>query len=251
MIDFPQLRTARISVTLKELTLDQAIAMCRIPAGRHEAAITQFLKFSAHAAESPAQGYVKDLRLWTVSERLRLVVQYLMGVTDDGPDFSLGEGGAARLSSYIDFVAEPEALVLPGIDVGAGAMEMRPLLGLQAEALEQLCSGRGEWMVGCIAAQIIPVGESPDWSGMSDVAVLAWHKARIDATRAMPESQFERLASIFLWGQIELRQFFHLGVGDDGIVCMPNEPGDEVPPGRFRASSCISQSTRALFADAR
>ena len=64
----------------------------------------------------------------------------------------------------------------------------------------------------------------------------------------MPESQFERLMAVFLDGQFQLRQFFHLGVGDDGIVCMPNEPGDEVPPGRFRASSCICPSTRELFA---
>lgn len=251
MIDFPQLRTARVSVALKELTLDQAITMCRIPEDRHEAAISQFLRFSAEGADAPTPGYIKDQRLWTVSERLRLVVQYLMGVTDDGPDFSLGQDKRARLSRYIDFTAEPGDMLLSGIDVGSGPMEMRPLLGVQAEALEKLCSDRGGWMVGCIAAQVLPVGECPDWSSMSDVAVLAWHKARIDATRAMPESHFERLAAVFLEGQYELRQFFLLGVGDDGIVCMPTEPGDEVPPGRFRASSCISPSTRNLFAGTR
>lgn len=249
MIDFPQIRTARVSVALKELSLDQAIALCRIPSSRHEEAISKFLKYAAAGAECPAAGYVVDQRMWTVSERLRLVVQYLMGVADDGPDFSVGK--SARLSSYIDFTEEAKALVIDGIDVGAGPMEMRPLLGLQAEALEQLCNSRGEWMIGCIAAQILPVAEVPNWDGMSDVAILAWHKARMDAVRGMSESQFERLVSVFLDGQSALRQFFHLGVGDDGIVCMPNEPGDEVPPGRFRASSGISQSTRSLFAIAR
>lgn len=251
MIEFPKIRTSRVSVALRELTLDQAITMCRIPSNRHEAAVSQFLKFAASEADAPTSAHVKDQRLWTVSERIRLVVQYLMGVTDDGPDFALGSGQSARLSHYIDFTAEPATMVLTGIDVGGGPLEMRPLLGLQAEALEQLCSNRGEWMLGCIAAQLVPAGESPDWAAMSDVAVLSWHKARIEAIRAGSESHFERLIPVFLEGQIELRQFFHLGVGDDGIVCMPNEPGDEVPPGRFRASTCISKSTRSLFAHAR
>lgn len=251
MIDFPRIRTARVSVALKELTLDQAISICRIPPSRHEVATSQFLRFSAAQADAPSAAYVKDHRLWTVSERIRLVVQYLMGVTDDGPDFSVGGSDKARLSRYIDFTAEPSSMVLTGIDVGDGPMEMRPLLGVQAEALEQLCTHRGEWMVGCIAAQILPLGMSPDWSTMSDVAVLAWHKARIEAVRAMRETHFERLVNTFLDGQEDLRQFFHLGVGDDGIVCMPNEPGVEVPPVRFPSSTCISPSTRELFAHAR
>lgn len=248
MIHFPSLRTRRVSVTLKELSLDEAISMCKIPETRHEAAITQFLRFSAEGADQPRPEYVTDPRLWTVSERLRLVVQYLTFVADDGPDFSVG---SRRLLDYIDFTAEAEALVIEGIEVDGIEMQMRPLLGIQAEALENLCKDRGEWMTGCIASQIVPVGQSPAWDDMPDVAVLAWHKARIEELRAKPESHFERLIPIFMDGQEALRQFFHLGVSDDGIVCMSNQPGDEVPPGRFRPSSCLSQSTRSLFAGPR
>lgn len=245
MIHFQPLRTRRVAVCINELSLDQAISMCKLPADRHEGAISQFLRFCASAAEKPRPEYVTDPRMWTVSERLRLVVQYLMGVSDDGPDFSVGR---ARLTDYIDFTVEANDLVVEGIEVGGAPMQMRPLLGIQAEALETLCTGRGDWMIGCIAAQIVPQGESPRWEEMPDVAVLAWHKARMAAVRELPESDFERLMSEFMVGQEKLRQFFHLGVGDDGIVCMPNEPGDEVPPGRFRPSSCTSQSTRLLFA---
>lgn len=244
MIHFPPLRTRRVCVALKELSLDQDISMCKLPPDRHEAAITQFLRFSAEGAERPRPEYVIDPRLWTVSERLRLVVQYLMGVTDDGPDFSVGH---CRMSDYIDFNADPETMVIDGIELGDTRMQMRPLLGLQAEALEILCAGRGEWMIGCIAAQILPVGELPSWADMPDVAVLAWHKARMQAVRALPGSQFERLVLAFHEHQPALRQFFNIGVGDDGIVCLPNEPGDEVHPGRFRPSSCISPITRDLF----
>lgn len=248
MIHFPPLRTRRVSVALKELSLDQAISMCKLPPDRHEAAITQFLRFSAAGAERPRPDYVIDPRLWTVSERLRLVVQYLMGVTDDGPDFSVGR---VRMSDYIDFNADPETMVIDGIEIDGVHLQIRPLLGLQAEALEILCSGRGEWMIGCIAAQILPVGEQPSWADMPDVSVLAWHKARMQAVRALPESQFERLVLAFHEHQPSLRQFFNIGVGDEGIVCLPNEPGDEVPPGRFRPSSCISPSTVGLFANPR
>lgn len=248
MIHFPPLRTRRVSVALKELSLDQAISMCKLPADRHEAAVTQFLRFAASGAEQPRPEYVTDPRLWTVSERLRLVVQYLMGVTDDGPDFSVGN---RSLTDYIDFTAEAESLVIDGIEIDGVAMQMRPLLGLQADALELLCTGRGEWMIGCVASQILPVGQAPAWGDMPDVAVLAWHKERIQAVRSMPESHYEQMLNAFMDGQEALRQFFYLGVSDDGIVCMPNEPGDEVPPGRFRASSCIGQSTRSLFTSAR
>lgn len=245
MIHFPALRTRRVCVELSELTLDQAITMCKLPEGRHETAISQFLRFSAAQATAPKDGYITDPRLWTVSERLRLVVQYMMGVADDAPNFSVGN---AKLLDYIDFTAEAESLVLDGITVGETDMQMRPLLGLQAEALEILCADRGEWLIGCIAAQIVPVGSLPNWAEMPDVAVLAWHKERIKEIRNLPESSYERLLHTFMERQGELRQFFNLGVSDDGIVCMPNNPGDEVPPGRFRSSSCLSQSTRSLFA---
>lgn len=180
----------------------------------------------------------------TVSERLRLVVQYLMVVADDGPDFSVG---SSKLSDYISFEEDAPDLVVRGIEVGGQRYQMSPLLGVQAQTLESLCQGRGDWLIACLASQVILEGSTPDWSSMTDVNLIAWHKDRIAAVKALPESQFEELMGAFLIGQEKLRQFVKLSISDDGIVCMPNNPVVEVPPARFRSSSCIGKLTRSLF----
>lgn len=244
MIIIPPLRTRRVSVRLKELTLSQAEAMCKLPAVRNELSTSSFLKFACEV-ENPGDGYVLDPRLWTIEERTRVVVQYLIAFTADGPDFSVG---SAKLSDYVDFVADPEVREVSGIDVAGRSHTYRPLLGIQSEALEAICETRGDWLIGRIGAQVVPDGEAPDWASMSDVAVLSWHKARMDLLKALPESEFESLMAAFIEASEGTVQFFRTSVSDDGIVCMPIQPGVEVPPGRFPASSCVGEFARRLFA---
>lgn len=247
MILFPHLRTRRIAVRLRELTLGEAIAVCKLPAERHELTTTEFLRFVASAAEAPQDRYLTDPRLWTVEERTLLVCHYLSQTTEDGPDFSVGQG--ATLSDYAVFDAD---LSQDRIELGTVAgkpMAMRPMIGIQAEILERACTNRGEWLIGAMACQMLPTDEAePRWSELSDIQMLEWVGAKSDAIRALPESDFEALLLAYSAGARALHHFFTLSFDDHGIVCEPNagEAGHQ-NPARFLAISCVSGAARQLF----
>lgn len=246
MMIFPHLRTRRIAVRLRELTLGEAIAVCKLPAGRHELTTTAFLRFSASAAEAPQDRFITDPRLWSVEERTLLLCHYLAQVSDDGPDFSVGD---AKLSDFVIFDAD---LGSDRVDVGLVAgkpMAMRSLLGLQAEILERSCTDRGEWLIGALACQLLPAGEpEPRWADMSDIQLMEWVKARTDAIRDLPESEFEAMLLAYHDGVRKLHHFFTTSFDDQGIVYEPNsgEAGSK-NPARFLALSCISRTARQLF----
>ncbi len=247
MLLFPYLRTKRVAVQLREPSLGDAIAVCKLPAERHELTASAFLRFVARDAEAPQPRYVQDPRLWTVQERALVMCHYLAQVSDDGPDFSLGE---AKLTDYIMFDKDMEADSFDAGTIDAKQWVMRPLLGAQAEILERACLNRGDWVVGAIACQILPVDETaPDWKGMSDIQSLEWVKARIDQIRGMAESDFDALLFAYDAGSAALAHFFYLDFDDTGIVFRPNQPQEAGPqnPARFLALSCISPATRRLF----
>lgn len=246
MILFPHIRTRRIAVRLRELTLGEAIAVCKLPAERHELTTTEFLRFVASAAEAPQPQYLTDPRLWSVEERTLLVCHYLAQVSDDGPDFAVG--GSAKLTDYVVFDAD---LAIDRLDlqVAGKAMAMRPLNGLQAETLERACTDRGEWLIGAMACQVLPADEAePAWADMSDVQALEWVKARSEAIRALPESDFEALLLAYSDGARRLHHFFAISFDDQGVVCEPNEQeAGHRNPARFRAASCLSDAALRLF----
>lgn len=248
MILFSPLRTRRLSVRLRELTLGDAIALCKLPAERHELTATEFLRMVARDAEAPQPRYVTDPRLMTVEERTLLVCHYLAQVSADGPDFSLGEG--ARLSDYVAFDAD---LKTEGVTAEAAGKRytVRPLLGVHAEILERLCSARGDWLLGSMACQMQADGEAaPAWAELSDVALMEAVKARQDALRDLPESDFEAMLAAYSGAQRDLTHFFILNFDDHGIVCEPQlgEEAGQKPPARFLASTCVSGLARRLFA---
>jgi hypothetical protein len=247
MIIFPHLRTRRLAVRLRELTLGEAIAVCKLPAGRHELTTTEFLRFVASDAQVPQERYITDPRLWSVEERTLLVCHYLAQVSDDGPDFAVGQS-----SKFTDFVVFDADLAADQVDMGVVAGKsrvMRPLIGLQAEILERACTDRGEWLIGAMACQLLPVDEpAPPWADMSDTQALEWVKAQSDAIRALPESDFEALLLAYSAGARQMYHFFSTSFDDEGIVCEASagEAGNK-NPARFLAVSCISGAARRLF----
>lgn len=251
MILFPHLRTHRIAVRLRELTLADAIAVCKIPAERHELTTTEFLRFVARDAEKPQDRYITDPRLLTVEERTLLVCHYLSQVSDDGPDFSIGSEG--RLSDYVVFDADIKTEQVDLGEIGGKRLVMRPLLGLHAEVLERCCSTGGDWLIGAMGCQISEAGEAlPDWSALSDIQALEWVKARIDAVRALGESEFEDRLAVYTDGRAAMHHFFTPNFDAAGLVYEPNEREDEQEagpknPARFLAVSCISRTTRRFF----
>lgn len=246
MITFPYLRTKRIAVALRELTLGEAEAVCRIPAERHEAATTALLRFIASAAEAPRPGYVTDPRLWTVGERIRVVAHYMMQLSEDGPDFALGAG---RLTDYA--MLDTDEDVAP---VNVGSLDgvpytFRPMVGALAEVLEQECTTRAQWVIAAVACQVLTSSDhDPAWADLSDIQILEWVRDRVERLKARTESDFEALLDMHASGMQRTTQFFATWFTDGGIVCLPvSEGGAGLYPARFRAVSCISEATRQLL----
>lgn len=248
MITLPHTRTRRLSVRLTELTLGQAIAICKLPGERNELTTTELLRAIARDAEKPRDTYITSPLLWTVEERTLLTCIYLAHVTPDGPNFSVGN---AKLSDYIDFNRD---LTTDEIDLGevAGkARVMRPLLGIHTQALEVLCGSRGEWIIGAMACCLYSPADTepaPDWSEMSDMAAQAWVKARMDKLKELPESRFDALYEAYFRGAASMAHFVNIGFDDDGMVFTANGEGGAgaFAPARFPAISCVSDISRAL-----
>lgn len=248
MIPFAHLRTKRVSVTLSELTLDQGIALCRMPGASHEHVATQFLRYVAAGADKPRDTYVTDPLLWTVEERLRVVTHYMAHVSDDGPDFSIGD---RRFTDYAELTVDEFVDFTPIGEVGGRKMVLRPLLGVHAQLLERVCEDAGEWLIGAMACCLedeADLSSPADLASLDEVGGLKWVQKRIEALRARPESETDQLYLAFA-SRPSMRQFFRIDFGDEGIVCMPVEEGEVgAPPARFRAHTCVSQTTRSLFA---
>lgn len=247
MILFPYLRTKRIAVQLRELTLGNSIALCKLPPDRHEAVTTEFLKMVAASAEQPTAKHIVNPRLMTVQERTLLVCHYLSNVSDEGADFAVGEAG--HLSDYVVFDADLESEVVDLGQVNGKDMRMRPLLGVHAEMLERLCTNRGEWVTGMMACQVHDSSdEAPDFATMTDPKLLEWVKSRMDAVLALPESEFEALYLAHASGLAKQRHFFSVSVDDGGLTFeVQNTEAGHQHPARFRAISCVSATTQRLY----
>ncbi len=249
MLTFPYTRTRRIAVRLLELSIGEAIGICKLPGSRHEVTATHLLLAIAKGAEKPiAERYVTDPRLWTVEERMLLIATYLAHVTPDGPDFSVG--GDGKLSDYVDFNADSKQDFTDLGEVAGKPRVMRSLLGIHAETLEGLCATRGDWLMGTMACQLFTKDEAtPDYATMSDVAMIEWVQSRMDAVRKLPESEFDEMFRAHAQGSETLRHFFTINYDDYGIVCEPiakEEGGGQLAPARFLAISCIGGLAKAL-----
>ena len=246
MLLFQPIKTRRICVRLKELTIGQAIALCKLPADRHELMTTEFLRQAAAEAEAPAGGYVTDPRLWTVQERARMVCHYLAQVADDGPDFAVGEG---KLTDYLDFTADigTDGRVR---DPGMPGWAFGPLLGGHAELLERSCSSRGEWLLGAMACQALPTDQADELLALPDIDQLAELDRRTEAIKALPESEFEAL--LVAYDHVNctaLHHFLQVAFDADGVVFEAREAG--LAPARFLADPCIGVAARSIFGSAR
>jgi hypothetical protein len=247
MILFPYLRTRRVAVQLLELSLGNAIALCKLPPDRHEAVTTEFLKMVARNIEKPTERHITDPRMMTVQERTLLVCHYLSQVSDEGADFAVGSDG--KLSDYVVFDADLENEFVDLGEVGGKAIRLRPLLGVHVEMLERMCTSRGDWLTGLLACQLEEVGATqPDFANLTDPQLLEWVKSRFDAVHALPESEFEALYLAYSSGVSKLHHFFSPAVDDGGLVYeVQNTEAGQQYPARFRAISCISKTTQRIF----
>jgi hypothetical protein len=254
MLHFPTLRTRRLTVQLRELSIGESISIAGMPSHLEEATTTAFLR---KAVES-VQG-IDDPANWTVQERIMAVCHYLASVSDDGPDFSVGENG-----KYLDYLdgAIDEPATLENVEIctiGGDVWQINHLTGAMAESIERLCdeididgsSRKARWFIGGMAAQLTMKGEDVPKPSGGEGAFDDFLLSRMRVIAAYPESDFAQLMSGYLDGRNKLHHLFRIEFANDGIVVMPTEGGVArgLSPARFPAHNCVSELAKNLVGE--
>lgn len=240
MINFPTLRTRRLTVQLRELSIGESIALAAMPSQFEEAACTAFLRRSVASAKG-----IADPAQWTVPERMLVVCHYLASVSDDGPDFSLGAG---HYSDYLDGAADISGSDSPiGIgSVGGDAWSICHLTGAMAESIERISgevegiTGRLHWLLGGMAAQLVREGEDRPDASLNEGAFDEFLAAKMKVISAYPESDFSDLMGRYAAGRAQLHHLFRFEFSADGLVALP-KGGSDLPPARFPVRACLSR----------
>lgn len=243
-IYFPALRTRRLRVQLRELTIGESLHLAAMPPDKPEACATAFLRRAAAGSEG-----IPDPSDWTVGERMLAVCQYMAATLEDGPDFAVGDG---RYSDYLDGERDvDDGLLLVG-EVGGDVWHARHLTGGMAESIERMAgevqgvSGRLHWLYGAMAAQLVREGETAPEPGDGEGAFDEWLVKRMATLLAYPDSDAELLMGLFLAARESMQHLFRVEFTQDGIVAMPKGGAATLPPARFPADSCVSQFARAM-----
>jgi hypothetical protein len=246
MKHFPKLRTRRITAQLQELSIGDAITVASMPEHMAEAECTAFLSY----AIKEAGGELTNPADWTVQERALVVAHYLAAVSDDGPDFSLGN--KTHYSDYLDGESDI-SLALKQVPVGEVAgdqWEIRHLTGGMAEAIERLIGEieqlktlepRLHWILGSMAAQLVRTKEEiPELT--TDGIYDEWLLERMKILMAFPESDFAQLMGAYQQGREKLHHLFAYDFTDEGIVILAKKGGAEgLSSARFPVSACLSK----------
>lgn len=252
MIHFPVLRMRRLTVQLRELSIGESISIAAIPTHLDEVSCTKFLRC---AVESVKDSTITDPANWTVQERIMAVCHYLAAVSEDGPDFSIGEG---HYSDYLD--GENDSAVLQEYfevgEVGGDAWSVRHLTGAMAESIERISgeiegvSGRLHWLLGGMAAQMVRKDEdilSPaDGEGAYDEFLIN----RIRIFSGYPEGDFIALMSEYAVGCEKLHHLFRIELSHNGIISLPKGgAANNLPPARFPVRACLSRVAHGLVGE--
>lgn len=242
MISFSTLRTKRLQVRLREITIGDAIRLCSMPGSQNEVGTTELLRCIVLPEENPIKGQVTDPKLWTVHERALIVGHYLSH-TSDSPDFKIGENS---YSKYLQMEKNPFPASISLGRVADNDWTIRPLLGMHAETIERLIiqeridAGRTGWWFGAMAAMLYPDCDPGD---VLDADMEDYIENKVKILKGYPDRAFMELLQAFLVGCEKLDHFFTLGFTDDGIVW--EVPG--IPPARFQFTAAVSEIAFSVF----
>lgn len=238
MIHFPVLRTKRLTVQLQELTMLQSIELAAVPEHANEEATERFLR----AAIKESTGAVIDPADWTVQERTMAVAHYMASTMDDGPDFALDRAGKVRYSDYLIADQDYQGASVPVGDIEGDSWAAHHLTGRLAGAIERI-SGEikgiehgTHWIIGRMAAQLVPNAEALPTDGDIDAALIQ----RMKIILSYPESVFVQLQEGFYRASAGLEHLFLFSTDSDGLLIQPREAGADKPPARFPARACIT-----------
>ena len=245
MKHFPLLRTRRLTVQLKELTIGDGIRIAAMPSHLEQAEMTAFLR----AVTDSVTNGDHDPAEWTVQERMMAVCHYLAS-TSDSPDFDVGDSG--HFSDYIDASKDCDSCVPRFLtELGGDRWMIRPVNGRMVESIERLLgeveglTGRMHWIFGVMASSLLREGEE-DPKDMTDGALDEWILERMKVFLAFPQSDFELLSVAFWEGFRKLDHFFLIDFADSGIVALPIKEGADLPPARFPSRACVSPLAKGM-----
>ena len=236
MIYFSPLRTKRLDVDLRELTIREAVDLAAVPPDSHEAAVTSLLK----RIVKEARGTRKHPGRWTVQERMLAVAHYIACTSEGEGNFEIGQG------RFLDYMHEDVDAAPEVVDVGQACGDQwtaRQITGDEAAVMEGLCKSRLDWFAADMAARLTLAGKD---EGRPDATArpgefAGWLSERITVFEAMPESDFEDLFRAYRVGLEKLHHLFRLELDETGYVAMPRKGGgaDSVPA-RFQVASALS-----------
>lgn len=244
-IYFPALRTKRLRVQLRELTIGQSLRLAAMPPDLSEATCTALLRF----AVEPGDGQL-DPSQWTVPERTLAVCQYMAATLPDGPDFAVGSD--ARYSDYLDGERDIGDMIVYAGEVGGDRWHVRHLTGGMAEAIERLdgevpgITGRLHWLYGAMAAQLFTEGEAPPIPQENEGEFDEWLVDRMKILLAYPDSDAEMMMGLFMQARDQMHHLFRLDFSREGVIVMPKGGAASLPPARFPADSCVSKLAREM-----
>lgn len=236
MKHFPLLKTTRLTVQLRELSIGESIEIAGFPDKAEQSECSAFLRSAILAVEKgPA-----DPAKWTVQERAFCTAYYLAITLADGPDFVVGD---LRYSDYLDAEADDGTITADVGEIGGDAWSVQHLTGEMAEAIERLVGeingpDRYHWLLGAMAAQLIQNGEAGAVAGAADYDKYLLDRMRI--LNAFPESDFETLVAGYYSARSGLHHLFDYDFSDDGIVILPRRGGAGILPARFPVRRCLS-----------
>ncbi|MFM0608685.1 hypothetical protein PQR05_29565 [Paraburkholderia sediminicola] len=247
MIVIAPLRTARLEVRLRELSIGDEIALCHMLDGQHEKALSEFLRRAVEHAEALSERHVTDPRAWTIGERYLALAHYNLHAREDGPDYPITE--STKLSDYLDRAREShEPIMFEALDDN---WVFRPATGAALEALETMqigaaITGRTFWLFGLMAMQLLRAGEEMPDPVSENADYTTWLARRIDIMRALPGSDMEKLYAPFREANEQATLFFRVWFDDEGVIVMPKEAQAATPAARFLVHSGFSELALAL-----
>jgi len=240
MTYFPELRTSRRTIQLKELTIGGAIKLARSPANLQEKNVTEFINQVVEMTDNA----IVNSEAWTVQERTLAVAHYLASVLDDAPDFELGDG---HYSDFFDGSMDETKEEVELGEFSGDKWKMRHLRGYMSESIERIngevdgVDGRYHWILGALATQLFKDDdmEIPDYQDKD--AYDKWLIVRMTIFNSYPESDFEKIVLAFYDKKEELNHFFKIDFDETGIVNLPiKEVDSKLLPARFPVNSCLS-----------
>lgn len=245
--------TARISVEMSEMLIEDVEKLCEIPAVFEQRTVSELLRRVCTPIDRP--GAVTDPRFWSVNERIFVVATYMAATRDDGPDFPVGnDKNGGHFSDYLlsdtDYVGD-----IP-FTSGGRDMLFTPLLGYQAEIIEALIAGGTykatdfSWWCAAMAACVRGADEEPV-PYTDDASYEAALVSRITPIRKLKDRQFVGLFHDFLEVQQRGAHLVHAITSSFGVVAAPvserAEGEPELAPACFPAHTCISVGARAVM----